>query len=561
MSSRVAQVTKHVAPASSITGPFSPELLETTIHQHLVKQAIAAPDAPAIISHWQNITLTYRQLVDASDHLARLLLDAGVQVGDRVAICAGNCVEYVILFYAIIKIGAIAVVVNPSYTDTELLRAMRAAEPKLLFIQRTLGERSFEKHIALLEREYASLGLILVHESGYRDFVSRSPNATLTTADDPSLVINMQFTSGTTGAPKAAMLTHRNVLNNGRFIGDGMRLTPADKLCIPVPLFHCFGLVLGNMAALSHGASVVYPAEVFRARAVLEAVTRQRCTGVHAVPTMFIAMLELLDQEGPEGGFDLSCLRTGIAAGTIVNAQLMSRIQSKLSLPGLTIVYGQTETSPGSTMTTQDDPFDKRTSTVGKVMPHTTVKLCDDRGHTVPRGTAGEVWVSGYLVHAGYWRDEAASEKTLRRDRATGQVWLKSGDLGIMDHEGYLRISGRIKDLIVRGGENISPAEVENILAAHDDILDVSVVAVEDDKYGEVPCAIIIRRPHVETAMTKESVRAYAKAKMAHYKVPQHVLFLGDQGLPQDFPKTASGKIQKFILRDLAHKILKPVSS
>lgn len=331
-----------------------------------------------------------------------------------------------------------------------------------------------------------------------------------------------------------------------------MNLSSDDILCVPVPLFHCFGLVLGSLAAFTHECGIVFPSEVFNARAVLEAVQSQRCTALHGVPTMFIAILELLEKTR----YDTKSLRTGICAGTVVNAGIMSRIQGRLGLMELCITYGQTETSPASTMTSVTDPMDKRTSTVGRVLPHTICKIVDEEGKIVPRNTPGEVYTAGYLLQKGYWNNEKASADALATDE-NGTVFLKTGDVGIMDNEGYLRIPGRLKDLIIRGGENINPSEVEDHMAAHESISDVSVVAITDERYGEVVGAFIILHKDKKRPEPQEFVAFCTSRGMARYKHPVHIFYMGEEELAVDFPKTMSGKIQKYILRNWGNELVK----
>lgn len=335
-----------------------------------------------------------------------------------------------------------------------------------------------------------------------------------------------------------------------------MKLSSEDILCIPVPLFHCFGLVLGSLAAFTHQSSIVIPSEVFNARAVLEAVQSQRCTALHGVPTMFIAILELLDKTK----YDTKSLRTGICAGTVVNAGIMSRIQDRLGLMELCITYGQTETSPASTMTGVTDPMDKRTSTVGRVLPHTICKIVDESGKIVPRNTPGEVYTAGYLLQKAYWNNLRASADTLSNDE-NGTVFLKTGDVGIMDSEGYLRIPGRLKDLIIRGGENINPSEVEDHVAAHESVSDVSVVAIADERYGEVVGAFIILNRESKRPEPRELVDFCNTRGVARYKQPAHIFYMGEEDLQSDFPKTMSGKIQKYILRAWGNELVKKRSA
>lgn len=341
------------------------------------------------------------------------------------------------------------------------------------------------------------------------------------------------MTYRTTGSPKAACLTHHNILNNAQFVGRQMALTPDDVLCIPVPLFHCFGLVLGNLAGFAHASCAVYPSEMFDARSVLEAVSRHKCTALHGVPTMFIAILELLEAEK----FDTNSLRTGIAAGTVVNAGLMARIIKDLKLKDLTITYGMTETSPASTMSSVHDPLEKRVTTVGKVLPHTIVKIVDEQGKIVPRETPGEVYSAGYMLQKRYWNSEAASNECLAIDEH-GVAFMKTGDLGIMDHEGYLRIPGRLKDLIIRGGENINPSEIEDHLAAHSSVSDVSVVGLLDERYGEVVGAFVKPIPGSHKLDVHHAREFLQTRGLAHYKLPVHIFHMATEGLSEDFPKT-----------------------
>ncbi|ORY82135.1 hypothetical protein BCR37DRAFT_402797 [Protomyces lactucae-debilis] len=565
MADRLAQVGSHLTQLSIVHGGYEPALLEETLGDNLRRTAARHGSRTAVISHWQDKRLTFAQLDHESDVLARSLSQRGVGRGDRVAIFAGNCIEYVVMLYGTAKVGAILVVCNPQYTEHELLRAILGVDVKMLVIALTLGERSFKSHIELLRKEL-NLPLVLLPKVGqategmpvFSDVLEEGRSSSLDVKAiqlDCNDIVNIQFTSGTTSAPKPACLTHRNILNNGRFIGDRMKLTEQDILCVPVPLFHCFGLVLGNLAAFTHATAVVYPTEVFNARSVLECVQKYRCTALHGVPTMFITELELLEKES----FDLKSLRTGIAAGTVVNAGIMSRIHKHLHISNLTITYGMTETSPGSFMSSADDPMEKRTTTVGTCMPWTTLKVVDESGKIVPRGTPGEVYVAGYLLQKCYWNDPKATEACLETDE-NGTVFMKTGDIGLMDNEGYLSIPGRIKDTIIRGGENISPSEVEDQLAAHPSISDVSVVAVHSERYGDVVGAFIKVLPG-KPDPTLEDIQNFARERMARYKVPAHIFIMGKEGLADDFPKTGSGKVRKVELRDMANDVVKKRSS
>jgi fatty-acyl-CoA synthase len=348
--------------------------------------------------------------------------------------------------------------------------------------------------------------------------------------DDP---INIQFTSGTTGAPKGATLTHHNILNNGYFIGEAMKLTPQDKLCIPVPLYHCFGMVLGNLACTTHGTAMVYPGEGFDPLATLQTVAEERCTGLHGVPTMFIAQME-----HPQfASFDLSSLRTGIMAGAPCPIEVMRRVVETMNLSEITIAYGMTETSPVSFQTSVNDPLERRVSTVGRVQPHLEVKIIDSEGRIVPRGVPGELCTRGYAVMLGYWEDPERTAQAIDAAR-----WMHTGDLATIDAEGFCNIVGRIKDLVIRGGENIYPREVEEFLYRHPKIEDVQVFGVPDKRFGEELCAWIKLRAHEH--MTPDDVRAFCTGQIAHYKVPRHIKFV------ESFPMTVTGKMQKFIMRD-----------
>lgn len=561
MADRLAQIGSHLTQLSIVQGASEPPLLEETLSDNLRATVARFPHRDAVISHWQSKRLTYTELDHESDVLARSLAKRGIVHGDRVAIFAGNCFEYVVMLYAVAKLGAIFVVCNPQYTPAELVDAIRGVDIKLLVIALTLGDRSFSPHIALLRKNLGAPLVLLAkpgqETQGMIDFADLMEEGRDSTFDLSKLrlncddIVNIQFTSGTTSAPKPACLTHRNILNNGRFVGDRMELTEIDILCIPVPLYHCFGLVLGNLAAFTHGSAVVYPTEVFSARSVLECAEKYRCTALHGVPTMFIQELELLQKEA----FDLKSLRTGIAAGTVVNANIMSRIQKHMHINNLTITYGMTETSPGSYMSSARDTMEKRTTTVGTCLPWTTVKVVDEKGKIVPRGTPGEVLVAGYLLQKCYWQNPKASEECLVKDEH-GTVFMKTGDLGLMDADGYLSIPGRIKDTIIRGGENISPSEVEDQMAAHPAISDISVVAVADERYGDAVGAFVKVIPG-KPEPTLHEIQAFGRERMARYKVPAHLFIMGKEGLEDDFPKTGSGKVRKVELRDMANELVK----
>jgi len=522
-------------------------------------------ERPALIVRHQGIRWTYGELAREVDALAAGLLALGLEPGDRVGIWSPNCSEWVLTQFATAKAGLILVNINPAYRRAELDYALNKVACKALILAPALKTSDY---IAILndlapEVRRCELGALdaaaLPHLRtvirlgtdktpgmlNFGDVAARGGNsergrlaelAGSLQFDDP---INIQFTSGTTGFPKGATLTHHNIVNNGFFIGEAMRLTPEDRLCIPVPLYHCFGMVLGNLACVTHGAAIVYPAEAFDPVATLEAVAAERCTGLHGVPTMFIAELD----HPRFAEFDLRSLRTGIMAGSPCPIEVMKRVVDRMHMREVTIAYGMTETSPVSTQSSTDDPLEKRVSTVGRVQPHIEVKLVDSDGRIVPRGTPGELCTRGYSVMRGYWGDE---EKT--RDAIDPARWMHTGDLATMDDEGYVNIVGRLKDMVIRGGENVYPREIEEFLYRHPKVQDVQVIGVPDPKYGEEICAWIQLR--AGAAATEDEIRAFCKGQIAHYKVPRYIRFVAG------FPMTVTGKVQKFAMREETMKEL-----
>jgi fatty-acyl-CoA synthase len=487
---------------------------------------------------------TYRQFDADTDTLARGLLAAGIQARDRVGIWAPNCAEWVLLQFATAKIGAILVNINPAYRSHELAFVLRQSQVKLLVSAESFKTSDYRAMISEVRGDLGDLGdledviyigspewdALLVAGAGGADGAVARREAALA-FDDP---INIQYTSGTTGFPKGATLSHHNILNNGFFIGEACRYTDRDRVCIPVPFYHCFGMVLGNLAVVTHGACIVIPAPGFEPAATLRATADERCTSLYGVPTMFIAELALPDF----GTYDLTSLRTGIMAGSPCPVEVMKRVVSEMHMSEVTIAYGMTETSPVSAQTNADDDMERRVSTVGRVHPHVEVKIVNpENGLVLPRGEPGEMCTRGYSVMLGYWDEPEKTAEAIDAGR-----WMHTGDLATMDDAGYLNIVGRIKDMVIRGGENVYPREVEEFLYTHPSIEDVQVIGVPDEKYGEELCAWVKLRPGAE--LTEDDVRAFCVGKIAHYKVPRYVRFT------QEFPMTVTGKVQKFRMRE-----------
>jgi fatty-acyl-CoA synthase len=542
---------------SHVVGATAPPLIEGTIGEALAAAARTWPDVEALVSVAQNLRLTYAELLARVDALACGFLGLGLEPGDRIAIWSPNKAEWTLTQYAAARCGLILVTINPAYQAAELdytlnkvgVRALVAAEaikasrycemmealaPEIAASTpgrlRTARVPSLEMVIQIDgTRRPGWLAFAEVAQGGGADADGLEAVARGLRADDP---INIQFTSGTTGLPKGATLSHRNILNNGYFVGRAIGLSAGDRVCAPVPLYHCFGMVMANLACLTHGATVVYPSEGFEPRAALQTVAAERCTALYGVPTMFIAELA----EPGFAGFDLSSLRTGIMAGSPCPIEVMRQVIDQMGMEGVTIAYGMTETSPVSLQTAMDDPVDKRVSTVGRVQPHVEVKIVDEAGATVPRGTPGEICTRGYSVMLGYWDDP---EKTAQVLDVEG--WMHTGDLGVLDDEGYCRIVGRIKDMVIRGGENIYPREVEEFLYSHPAIEDVQVVGLPDDRFGEELCAWVRLKPGASAA--EEEIRVFCRGQIAHYKIPRYVRFV------DSFPMTVTGKVQKYLIR------------
>jgi fatty-acyl-CoA synthase len=530
-------------------GVSSQALIGETIGENLRRVAARFGDREAMVDVPSGRRWTYRQLDADTDTLARGLLAAGIGTGERVGIWSPNRPEWVLLQYATAKMGAILVNINPAYRTHELAYVLRQAGIKLLVSAENFKTSDYRAMVGEVRGDLPGLeDVIFISTAGWDKLLAAGVAAADAAAagDEPDALaareatlafddpINIQYTSGTTGFPKGATLSHHNILNNGFFIGEYCRYTEADRVAIPVPFYHCFGMVLGNLACTTHGAAIVIPAPGFEPAATLRAVQQERCTSLYGVPTMFIAELALPDF----ASYDLSSLRTGIMAGSPCPVEVMKRVVSEMHMDEVTIAYGMTETSPVSAQTRADEELERRVSTVGRVHPHVEVKVIDpETGRVLPRGTPGEMCTRGYSVMLGYWDDPERTAEVIDAAR-----WMHTGDLAVMDDAGYLNIVGRIKDLVIRGGENIYPREVEEFLYGHPQIEDVQVIGVPDEKYGEELCAWIRVRGGAE--LTAEDIRAYCTGKIAHYKIPRYVR------LTTEFPMTVTGKIQKYKMRE-----------
>jgi fatty-acyl-CoA synthase len=526
-------------------GASGSALLGETIGANLRRIAAAHPQAEVLVDAPTGRRWTYAAFDSETDTFARGLIASGLRVGDRVGIWAPNCAEWVPLQYATAKAGVILVNINPAYRNHELGFALRQSRVRMLISAQRFKTSDYRAMVGEVRPDLPDLEDVIYLGTPQWDALLLAGRAGTEAADSDPLAereatmsfddpINIQYTSGTTGFPKGATLSHHNILNNAFFIGEGCRYTPADRVCIPVPFYHCFGMVLGNLACTTHGSAIVIPAPGFDPAQTLRTVQAERCTSLYGVPTMFIAELALPDF----GSYDLSTLRTGIMAGSPCPVEVMKRVVSEMHMTEVTICYGMTETSPVSTQTTADDDMDRRVSTVGRVHPHVEVKIIDpETGRVLPRNTPGELCTRGYSVMLGYWNEPAKTAEAIDAAR-----WMHTGDLAVMDEAGYLNIVGRIKDMVIRGGENIYPREVEEFLYAHPAIEDVQVIGVPDLKYGEELCAWIRLRPGQE--LSPEQVREYCQGKIAHYKIPRYIRF------STDFPMTVTGKVQKFKMRE-----------
>lgn len=540
-------------------GASTTQIIYETIGGFFDRVANEHPNNPALVLRHQNIDWTYSELQRRVDQLAAGLISLGIHPGDRVGIWGPNSAEWVLTQLATAKIGAIMVCINPAYRLYELEYALNKVECKALITDEHFKTSDYLGMLNTLapELEQCAPGQLAATKLPFLKHIirmgsARSPGmynfdeicagasdsdcralADLQSQLKPDEPINIQFTSGTTGNPKGATLSHCNILNNGYLTGEAMRLTPADRLCIPVPLYHCFGMVLAVLACVSHGSTMVFPGEAFDPEQTLQTVQDEQCTALHGVPTMFITELD----HPRFNHFDLSSLRTGIMAGAPCPVEVMKRVISEMHMQDILIAYGQTELSPINNMTLPDDSLERRTETVGRAMPWVEIKIVDEAGHVVPVGQKGEICTRGYSVMQGYWNDP---EKTAETIDTSG--WLHSGDIATMDASGYVRIVGRIKDMIIRGGENIYPREVEEFLYQHPAISEVQVFGIPDEKMGEEVCAWIQLNDGAQ--LTADEVKTYCKDQITHFKVPRHIQFVSE------YPMTVTGKIQKFVMRD-----------
>ncbi|HUI58903.1 MAG TPA: AMP-binding protein [Steroidobacteraceae bacterium] len=550
---------------SFVYGVSARPLVHRTVDGVLKAAVSADASRAALVASHQNRRYSFAELDAEVERVARGLLAFGLQPGERVGIWAPNCAEWILTMFAAARAGLVLVNINPAYRTTELAYALRHVGCRaLVFAPRFRGSDYLAMLSSLIpELPAASPGSIrskgmpelrllvqigaqpaagclsfdaLAAAGGAEQAAAIAEIARRADADD---VFNIQFTSGTTGLPKGATLTHFNIVNNGYFVGEGMRLTPMDRVCIPVPLYHCFGMVLGVLAAMTHGALCVLPCEGFEPLAVLQSIERERCTALYGVPTMFIS--ELDHPQFRE--FDLSSLRTGIMAGSPCPIAIMRRVIDEMHMPEVTICYGMTETGPTSFQSHADDPLERRVSTVGRVHPHVQVKIIDSAGRVTARGTPGELLTRGYNVMRGYWNDPGRTAEAIDADG-----WMHSGDLAVIDAYGYCNIVGRVKDMIIRGGENVYPREVEEYLYRHPKVLDVAVVGVPDRKYGEEVAAVIRLRDGASAE--QDEIIEFCRGQIAHYKVPRYVRFVSA------FPMTVTGKVQKYLLREQLQKEL-----
>ncbi|MCL2011614.1 MAG: AMP-binding protein [Cystobacterineae bacterium] len=527
---------------SYLSGTTTIPLLGETIGANLKRTAERFPNTEALICCAQNYRATYAEFFEQTTEMALGLLAIGVQKGDRVGVWSPNRYEWVVLQYASARVGAIMVNISPAYKSAELEYALNQSGTSVLFLAKGFRKTSYPELLETVRSRCPKLRLAMVIDNDWEVVRAAGHRVSMQLLeeceaslqfDDP---INIQYTSGTTGFPKGATLSHHNVLNNGFFIGETLKFSEKDKLCVPVPFYHCFGMVLSNLACTTHGATIVTPGEEFDPLATLKAVENEKCTSLNGVPTMFIAELQHPEFEK----FDLSSLRTGIMAGSPCPIEVMKEVQSKMNMREITICYGMTETSPVSTQSHVDDPLEKRVSTVGRIHPHVEIKLVDPgTGNIVPQGTPGELCTRGYGVMLGYWNNPEATAEAIDKAR-----WMHSGDLATIDADGFVNIVGRLKDMIIRGGENVYPREIEEFLHTHPDVAEAQVIGIPSKKYGEEVMAWVkLKR---DTSLSGEELKAYCQGKIATFKIPHHWKFV------DAFPMTVTGKIQKYRMRELS---------
>jgi fatty-acyl-CoA synthase len=528
------------AAPSHTAGDTDVPLLEQTIPDNLDATVARFADREALVDVQQGIRWTYAEFAEQVGRLARAFAAAGMVKGERVGIWAPNCAQWTLTQYATARLGAILVNINPSYRTHELEYVLKQSGISTLV---SAMEFKTSDYAAMIEEVRGSCpdlrDVYLIGTASWDALLARADEvpeddvAAIQAGLDPNEPINIQYTSGTTGFPKGATLSHRNILNNGYFVGEMCRYTEADRVCIPVPFYHCFGMVMGNLACTSHGACMVIPAPGFDPAATLKAVQDEKCTSVYGVPTMFIAEWSLPDL----GSYDLSSVRTGIMAGSPCPATMMQKLIDA-GIEEITIAYGMTETSPVSTQTRTDDSFEHKVGTVGQVMPHLEIKVVDPvSGETVPRGEPGEFCTKGYSVMLGYWNQQDKTDEVLQ------DGWMHTGDIAVMDDDGFVQITGRIKDMVIRGGENIYPREIEEFLYTHPDVVDAQVIGVPDSRYGEELCAWIRMKDGAEP-LDADAVREFATGKLAHYKIPRYVMVV------DEFPMTVTGKVRKVEMRE-----------
>jgi len=542
-------MSRTIGPMESYdAGPTETPILEETIGDNFERTVRANPDAEALVDMTSNRRWTYGELNDEIDVVARGLMSLGIERGDRVGIWAPNCPEWVVVQFATAKIGAILVNINPAYRTHELAYVLKQSGVRTLISASAFKTSDYVAMVDEVRPETTELREVLFldgddwhHLKDRGRSVSEAELRTRMAGLDNNQPINIQYTSGTTGFPKGATLSHRNILNNGFFATDLINLGPSDRLCVPVPFYHCFGMVLGNLGCTAHGGTIVIPAPGFDPVLTLDALETERCTAVYGVPTMFIAMLSCPDLAKR----DLSALRTGVMAGSVCPIEVMKRCINDMNITELSIAYGMTELSPGACQTRIDDDLERRTSSIGRAHPHVNIKIIDPAtGDIVERGQPGEFCASGYGVMLGYWNDEAKTREAIDNDG-----WMHTGDLAIMRPDGYCNIVGRIKDMVIRGGENVYPREVEEFLYTHPDIEDAQVIGVPDEKYGEEICAWIRMKPG-RPALDAAAVKAFANGKLAHYKIPRYV------HIADEFPMTITGKVRKVEMREETVKLL-----